>query len=190
MIDRWRYVTSTGDGCAVYECLACRGRWEARGLYAEAFWSYCPHCGIRWEGEQADRSEERKRFRNEAAWHSQEIRRSIHRVTVEFQTRSFWIHYDGSEELVRDWGEAGIWKMTLENGARNALESYRHFQTSEVRNLARRDDCLPFRDEVRFVFRYPDDRVVVPRCFRDGMLMGSSGRRYRCGTTRFIRCSC
>jgi len=58
-INLWRYVRYTDDGCAVYQCLKCSGKWEARdlpgwtdrdsGVYTPV-WKFCPLCGTQWEG--------------------------------------------------------------------------------------------------------------------------------------------
>ena len=37
-IPRWRYVNYTDDGCAVFQCLACKGQWEGR---SEPGWFDC-----------------------------------------------------------------------------------------------------------------------------------------------------
>lgn len=58
-INRWREVTYTDDGCSVYQCLMCKGRYEGRtapgwfehdtGVYHPIF-VYCPFCGTCWDG--------------------------------------------------------------------------------------------------------------------------------------------
>lgn len=65
-INRWRYVEYTDDGCALYECLQCYGRWEGRGepgyIHHEtrqyiACWHFCPLCGTQWLGKRTTDSE-------------------------------------------------------------------------------------------------------------------------------------
>lgn len=47
MINKYRRVEYTDDGCTAYECLKCKAQWEARN-----FWNvYCGKCGTKWDGE-------------------------------------------------------------------------------------------------------------------------------------------
>jgi len=47
MLNKWRNVQYTDDGCNVYQCLQCQYEWEAR-TSPDLF---CPHCGTKWIGE-------------------------------------------------------------------------------------------------------------------------------------------
>ena len=51
----YRVVRYTDDGCSLYQCLACKGGWEARG---HGGWNYCCGCGIKFLG--CHESNERK----------------------------------------------------------------------------------------------------------------------------------
>lgn len=57
MVNNWRYIRYTDDGCAAYQCLNCYERWEGRsspGYHYEGQyhvnWRFCPYCGIEWNG--------------------------------------------------------------------------------------------------------------------------------------------
>jgi hypothetical protein len=59
MIPQWRYIHYTDDGCALYECLQCKHKWEARSSPGYrmfdtheyvATWQFCPACGVKWTG--------------------------------------------------------------------------------------------------------------------------------------------
>lgn len=65
-INVWRYVHYTDDGCAIYQCLRCYGRWEGRGepgyIHHEtgeyvACWHFCPLCGTHWDGKRTTAAE-------------------------------------------------------------------------------------------------------------------------------------
>jgi len=47
-LPKWRYVEDGGDSLCIYQCLSCHGRFSTDRLHG---WSYCPRCGVRWEGE-------------------------------------------------------------------------------------------------------------------------------------------
>lgn len=48
-MNRWRKIRDTDDGCTTYECLKCKTGWESRTT--PEGWSFCPKCGVNWEGE-------------------------------------------------------------------------------------------------------------------------------------------
>ena len=48
-IPKWRHVEGTDDGCGISQCLSCYATWEGRSWTSE--WSFCPYCGIKWEGQ-------------------------------------------------------------------------------------------------------------------------------------------
>lgn len=57
MINHWRYVRYTDDGCSHYQCLMCYANWEGRsapGYHHEGkyhcLWRFCPYCGTEWNG--------------------------------------------------------------------------------------------------------------------------------------------
>jgi hypothetical protein len=50
MLNRWRTVEYTDDGCSVYECLTCHAQWEARTSPEHSHWRFCPVCGTHWHG--------------------------------------------------------------------------------------------------------------------------------------------
>lgn len=50
MLNRWRLVEYTDDGCSIYECLKCDAQWEARTSPEHAHWRFCPVCGTQWLG--------------------------------------------------------------------------------------------------------------------------------------------
>lgn len=50
MLNSWRTVEYTDDGCSVYECLHCHAQWEARTSPEHAHWRFCPVCGTQWHG--------------------------------------------------------------------------------------------------------------------------------------------
>lgn len=45
-MNKYRKVRYTDDGCVLFECLQCKGSFEAR----HAGFVYCGHCGTKWEG--------------------------------------------------------------------------------------------------------------------------------------------
>ena len=47
-LNKWRKVGYTDDGCTEYECLSCYKGWEGRGSPHQ--WTFCPHCGTKWDG--------------------------------------------------------------------------------------------------------------------------------------------
>lgn len=47
MLNKWRRVGYTDDGCVEYECLACYKRQDTRSFYEH----FCPNCGTKWEGQ-------------------------------------------------------------------------------------------------------------------------------------------
>ena len=51
-LPKWRYVEDAGDGLCVYQCLCCNRRFCADHRLD---WTYCPHCGVRWEGQHVCR---------------------------------------------------------------------------------------------------------------------------------------
>lgn len=47
MLNKYRRIEYTDDGCTLYECLKCKAKWECRN-----FWNvYCGKCGTKWDGE-------------------------------------------------------------------------------------------------------------------------------------------
>lgn len=48
-IPKWRYEKDSDDGCNIYQCLSCYQSYEGRS--SPTYWSYCPYCGVKWEGE-------------------------------------------------------------------------------------------------------------------------------------------
>ena len=58
-LNRWRYVEYTDDGCALYQCLLCKNKYEGRTapgwyeyqtkIYHPVF-VFCPFCGTKWDG--------------------------------------------------------------------------------------------------------------------------------------------
>ena len=76
MINRWRYVEYTDEGCAIFQCLKCKSQWESRTspgyIIQETFvgtdgktyeagyyptWHFCPVCGTKWDGCERDRAD-------------------------------------------------------------------------------------------------------------------------------------
>lgn len=55
MINKWREVRYTDDGCSLYQCLSCKQDWEARNS-PEYGWRFCPYCGVEWTGGVKGRS--------------------------------------------------------------------------------------------------------------------------------------
>lgn len=58
-INKWRKIEYTDDGCSLYECMLCYGKWESRTspspegsekFHSPSGWVYCPCCGTKWEG--------------------------------------------------------------------------------------------------------------------------------------------
>lgn len=47
MLKQYREIEYTDDGCARFECLACKSQWEVR--YTPTV--YCGNCGIKFDGE-------------------------------------------------------------------------------------------------------------------------------------------
>lgn len=47
MLNKWRRVGYTDDGCVEYQCLACYARQDTRSFYE----SFCPNCGTKWDGQ-------------------------------------------------------------------------------------------------------------------------------------------
>lgn len=47
MLNKWRRVGYTDDGCVEYECLACYKRQDTRSFYE----NFCPNCGTKWKGQ-------------------------------------------------------------------------------------------------------------------------------------------
>ena len=55
MIDKWRFVKYTNDGCSLFQCLHCYEMWDSRTNPEDWYhskWQYCPYCGCKWMGEQ------------------------------------------------------------------------------------------------------------------------------------------
>lgn len=50
MLNRWRLVEYTDDGCSIYQCLSCKAQWEARTSPEHSHWRFCPVCGTQWHG--------------------------------------------------------------------------------------------------------------------------------------------
>lgn len=81
-IPKWREVKYTDDGCCIFQCLACKQKWEARtspngnGRVTGGAWSFCPYCGVRWDGE-LEQSREVAETKRELGWavHGLESRR-------------------------------------------------------------------------------------------------------------------
>ena len=64
MLNKFRYVRYTDDGCSIYECLVCRNSWEIRGGIRG--WVCCPYCRTVWEGElEWDTRKENRRFQRQ-----------------------------------------------------------------------------------------------------------------------------
>lgn len=64
-MNKWRLVRYTDDGCSLFQCLNCKGRWESRGAPGftldevyHADWKFCPICGVRWNGSHRERQDE------------------------------------------------------------------------------------------------------------------------------------
>lgn len=66
MLNLWRYVHYTDDGCSIFECLKCYGRWEGRSepgyIHHETHqyipsWHFCPICGTQWLGKRTTEAE-------------------------------------------------------------------------------------------------------------------------------------
>lgn len=51
MINKWRMIQYTDDGCELYQCLHCYNSWEARTNPKWGKWKFCPVCGTRWDGQ-------------------------------------------------------------------------------------------------------------------------------------------
>ena len=71
MLNKWRWVNYTDEGCDLYECLSCYNRWDARTSPREfrgeggkiiAGWIFCPYCGIKWAGEIKWEVDERRDY--------------------------------------------------------------------------------------------------------------------------------
>lgn len=69
MINQWRKVEYTDDGCTVYECLKCKAGWESRSDPEWGKWQFCPCCGTKWDGQlkwDENAKYEKHRLRNSA----------------------------------------------------------------------------------------------------------------------------
>ena len=60
MLNKWRYVDYTDDGCSIFECLYCHYKWESRTTPKD--WKWCPVCGVKWDGEQPNRLQFTSRY--------------------------------------------------------------------------------------------------------------------------------
>ena len=62
----------TDDGCSKYECLQCNDTWEGRS----GGFNFCPFCGIKFQGIQPNRGEERRdrfyQYKRDREWASGE----------------------------------------------------------------------------------------------------------------------
>jgi hypothetical protein len=61
MLNKFRKIEYTDDGCTSYECLACGKEAEVRN----AGFAYCSYCGTKWDGElkwDEDRQYERRKL--------------------------------------------------------------------------------------------------------------------------------
>ena len=119
MINHWRLVKHTDDGCSVYECLSCLAEWEAR-TSPECGWKFCPACGTRWNGplpnyrELANKAWERRRQR----WVAPHYERGKRLSAPEWRCESRNLNYD------QDWEPDG----TPFQGTAKAAWSWLHRQ--------------------------------------------------------------
>ena len=60
-IARFREVQYADDGCSIYQCLNCYEDWESRTTPQS--WTFCPCCGIRWEGREIARRKGTEKWR-------------------------------------------------------------------------------------------------------------------------------
>lgn len=88
MINRWRYLRYTDDGCSAYQCLNCYRQWEGRSTLGfhqggeyHAIWRFCPYCGIEWNGPIREASYDNKRMLGE---------RRLRRKKLERQAWDAW----------------------------------------------------------------------------------------------------
>jgi hypothetical protein len=62
-IPKWREAEGTDDGCSIFQCLNCYTQWESRT--SPRTWKFCPHCGIKWEGQHECREHYEPRWKFE-----------------------------------------------------------------------------------------------------------------------------
>lgn len=100
-IPKWRLVNYESDGMYAYQCLHCYAYYD--GCYCAHNYLYCPHCGIKWEGEHPCLTRDDK-FANRPN------PKPARFLTLEFQQRTFWRN-DGPD-LGREYG----WECCCEGG--------------------------------------------------------------------------
>lgn len=59
MLNKYREITYTDDGCTLYECLSCKAEWESR-YFPKTF---CANCGIKFDGKLEWNREESGAYR-------------------------------------------------------------------------------------------------------------------------------
>lgn len=71
MLNKFRRIFYTDDGCSLYQCLSCYNKFECRDD-PEYGWKFCPFCGIKWDGKLKCRSHYQPRWKYDLVDHSYE----------------------------------------------------------------------------------------------------------------------
>jgi hypothetical protein len=123
MINDWRSVEYTDDGCTEYQCLSCKTSWEARTSPEHAHWRFCPVCGIQWTGQLPDNDAacDRAWWRRRQYWTSQNAERS-RRLHLP------WWRYDYLSNFFPDDGwEPDYDTAPFQGSARTAHHNRKHW---------------------------------------------------------------
>ena len=86
-IPKYRLVQYEEDGVYAYQCLNCYKGWNARNDIID--WKFCPHCGIRWEGQHECKEHSLRHYYPDYKFQTPRLRER-EEYYWELQTQTVW----------------------------------------------------------------------------------------------------
>jgi len=148
---QWRFVESTDDGCAIFQCLTCYETWEART--SPERWVACPYCCMRWNGEH--KWDVHKKYENFGGYprHRSQGRLTPCHFVIE---ERFVTCTDGQPDVIQERAWKVKFKPTRYYRADHILKVLRDYE-KEDRGEDEEDDWLSAN------LGYSEFRIVVER---------------------------
>lgn len=100
MLNKWRLVEYTDDGCSLYECLKCKDQWESRSSPR----NYCSECGTKWEGKLEPSP--RRELRRDMQWEAYEAAKRIEPLMFPVWSIEWQCAFTDGWEPFKDYGVA------------------------------------------------------------------------------------
>ena len=135
MINKFRHIQYTDEGCDEYQCLSCYGKLEIRYINN---WKFCPMCGIEFSGELECREHTTPSwlYKLDLDYHDQyELKKKLWKTKKSgwvIEYRDIWFNKSDSGEILyrHDHFASTDWAVYRDNRSINitAIEIFKHLK--------------------------------------------------------------